>query len=72
MMDTTTGEFRFIDESEFRRYMSGEPAPPNQMLMHGTEEQMLQVSRAVKVGNRELANRQARRKAQRQARKRNR
>lgn len=71
-MDTTTGEYRFIDESEFRRFMAGEPTPPNQVVVHATEEQMRTMSRAVKVGNVELAKRQARRKAQKQARKRNR
>lgn len=68
MMDNTTGELTLLKDGDPRIQ---EP-PPGYTILFGREPEIRRVGRAVALGERELANRKARRRQQKASRKRNR
>lgn len=72
MMDPFTGDARMLDALTFEDALVEAKAFPGQVLVHGTEDQIQAMSARVRIGNQEMANRKARRKAQKDARRRNR
>jgi len=71
MMDTRTGEFEMMTADEFRRALAG-PPQTDKVLVAATEEEIVRLSRAVKRSASEDEARRSRRKAQKDARRRNR
>lgn len=70
MMDPETGDYRLIENLEAA--LRAEAEAKNELLLVGTEQQIEDLSRRVKLGNAELDRRARRRKQQRQSRKQNR
>lgn len=71
MMDTRTGEYALLDWSEFEKKVAA-PPEPHQVLVTGTIEEIETLSRAIRRTSAEDEARRARRKAQKDARRRNR
>lgn len=71
MMDNSTGTVTLLDLKAAEEAMRHGP-PAGHTLLWGTEADVQHVSRAVKLGNREMTNRAQRRKQQKASRKRNR
>jgi hypothetical protein len=67
MIEPQTGQFQMIDWKHVPTALA-----EGKIVMNGTEAEVRKVSNAIKAGNRELDKRSARRKAQKEARKRNR
>lgn len=74
MMDPFTGDARMLDAATFEDALTAfrREAKPTDVLVHGTEEQIQAMSTRIRLGNQEHRNRKARRKAQANARRRNR
>lgn len=72
MMDTRTGEYAFLDTAALKAFVSEPDPPPQKVLVWGTEDDVEAMSQRIRLGDREIANRKARRKAQKDARRRNR
>lgn len=71
MMDLTTGEYELLTMEKVKAFQEASP-PPEKVLVWGTEDQMAQMSTRIQQGNRAAQNRKIRRKAQANARRRNR
>ena len=67
MIEPQTGQFTMIDWKYVPTALDD-----GMIVMQGTEDEVRKVSNAIKLGNREADKRAQRRKAQRDARKRNR
>ena len=73
MMDTSTGAFTELDRAEFDRFLRGDkPTPDGQVLVSGTLDEITSVSRRIRLGNQEVERRAARRRQQKDSRRRNR
>jgi hypothetical protein len=73
MMDPTTGQYDEVLLSKALAFTSGaEEPPPGKVLVWGTEDQIQAMSTRIASGNRVAKNRKMRRKAQANARRRNR
>jgi hypothetical protein len=71
MMDVTTGELTPLERAEFERFVA-HGTPPGKVLVAGTFDEVTRLSRATRLGNKELEARTARRRQQKQSRRRNR
>lgn len=66
----TTGEFRLLDTDVFADAQS--MLEPGEVLVQGTAAELDEMTKRIRLGQRELQNRAARRKQQKQSRRRNR
>ncbi len=69
-MDPNSGEYRLLDEQGFREALGA--LQGHEVLVQGTPDEVAAMSTRIKLGNKELQNRAARRKQQRQSRRANR
>ena len=72
MMDPFTGDAQMLDAATFDEARRQAAEFPGRVLVHGTEDQIAAMSQRIRVGNRELDNRRARRAQQKASRRRNR
>lgn len=72
MMDPFTGDAQMLDAATFQEALARSRDYPGRVLVHGTEDQIAAMSRRIRLGDRELGNRKARRTQQKASRRRNR
>jgi hypothetical protein len=72
MMDPFTGDAKMLDAFTFDAARAEAAQFPDRMLVWGTEDQVAAASLRIRLGNRELENRAARRRQQKASRRRNR
>ncbi len=71
MMDVQTGDLTLLERAEFERFVE-HGTPPGKVLLTGELAEVERISRAVRLGTKELEARAARRRQQKQSRRRNR